>query len=143
MTTYYFIRHAEKEYDGTRNPHLTLQGKKRARQWAEVLKNKGIEAVYCTHYQRTQETAQPLLDLLQIDYNLYNPRELYCPQFQLETKAKTVLIVGHQDTTPAFINRVLGEEKYTFINSHNFENLYRVAIDDRGKIESKLMFSKL
>lgn len=137
MTTYYFIRHAEKEQDGTRDPHLTAKGKQRAQHWANLLADKAIDAIYCTPLQRTQETAQPLLNALGLAYKLYNPRDLYSLNFQQDTKNKTVLIVGHQDTTPAFINRILNEEKYYFIDHDNYGNLYKISIDDRGKIDAQ------
>ena len=138
MTTYYFIRHAEKEFDGSFNPNLTKKGYQRAKFWAEFFKDKNIEMVYCTSLKRTQQTAEPLLKYLDIDFNYYEPSALYDSIFQKETKGKTVLIVGHQDTTPTFINRIIKERKYTYIKGNNFANLYKVQIDNFGNIKHSL-----
>lgn len=99
-TTYYFIRHGEKEYDGTSNPHLNLRGLKRAAYWAHILYPKGIDLVFCTPLIRTYETAVPLLDKLQIDHHYYDPTDLYNISFQRISRGKISLVVGHQDTTP-------------------------------------------
>ncbi len=138
MTTYYFIRHAQKERNGQRNPHLTKLGKSQARHWAEVLAPKGIDLIFCTPLRRTQETAAPLAQKLGLQLQIYNPTDLYNESFKAQTQDKTVLVVGHQDTTPAFINRILKERRYGFIESHNHGNLYKVSLDEHGKAQSTL-----
>lgn len=138
MTTYYFIRHAEKEHNGLRDPHLTEKGKERAENWAKVLGDKNIELIYCTNYKRTRETAKPLAEKLRISIEIYEAGDLYTSVFQKETHGKTVLVVGHQDTTPAFVNRVLGDWKYPQIKDENNGNLYCVTIDGDGNINSEL-----
>ena len=50
-----------------------------------------------------------------------------------KTKGKTVLIVGHSNTTPKFTNGLLGEEKYEDIADDNNANLYVVTISKNGK----------
>ena len=65
ITTYYLIRHAEKERtDPTnRDPHLTLEGKKRAENWQNIFKKVPFDIVYSTPYHRTRETRSPPLVL--------------------------------------------------------------------------------
>lgn len=138
MTTYYFIRHAEKNWDGTYNPPLSEAGRKRAQFWAKVLADKGIEKVYCTRLIRTLQTAEVLLEQLDLDFEIYNPNDLYLEKFKEETKGKTVLIVGHQDATPNFVNLILGQRKYTYIESSNFSNLYKIVISEDGAMEDSL-----
>lgn len=137
-TTYYFIRHAEKEL-GSYNPSLTEKGKKRAQHWAAILQNEGIEAIYCTPLIRTRQTAQPLADRLGLEIKIYDPSDLYNDLFRIETKGKTVLIVEHQDTTPAFVNRILRTAKYRFISGNNHANLYKVEIFPDGKVTDSLI----
>ena len=64
VTTYYFIRHAEKlRVDKTdRNPNLNLKGFKRAEAWKEVFSNISFDAIYSTDYTRTKLTAKPTAD---------------------------------------------------------------------------------
>ena len=69
---------------------------------------------------------------------MYNPSSMYSEVFQNNTKGKTVLVVGHSNTTNVFANKVLGTEKYKEINDNNNSNLYIVTISD-GKSSSILL----
>lgn len=139
MTTYYLIRHAEKDWDGTYDPPLSALGKKRAKFWAKVLADKGIEKVYCTRLIRTQQTAEVLMKELNLKCEIYNPNDFYLEKFKKENQGKTVLIVGHQDATPNLANLILGKRKYTYIESSNFSNLYKIVISEDGSIEDSLI----
>ena len=140
VTTYYFIRHAEKQrLDKTnRNPDLNYAGVKRAESWKVVFSNVKFDAVYSTDYNRTKLTAKPTADAKGLPILLYNPRKMYTESFQYNTKGKTVLVVGHSNTTNAFVNKILGEEKYPQIDDKNNSNLYIVTVTD-GKASSVLL----
>jgi broad specificity phosphatase PhoE len=129
-TTYYFIRHAEKSLiDKTdKNPKLNYDGVKRADAWKEVFSNVKLDAVYSTDYNRTQLTAKPTADSKNLPILLYNPKDMYSASFQHKTKGKTVLVVGHSNTTNVFANKVLGIEKYNQMNDDNNSNLYIVTV---------------
>ena len=129
-TTYYFIRHAEKDRTNpaNKNPELNTLGKKRALIWRDYFKNIDFEAIYSTSYKRTLQTAKPTAIEKKLTIKNYNPVTLYTPKFAKETKGKRVLIVGHSDTTPAFINMILGETKYTDINDNDNSKLFIVTI---------------
>lgn len=135
ITTYYLIRHAEKNRTdkSDKNPNLTEKGKERASYWSEVLKNIKFDAAYSTNYNRTTQTAQPIASKNNLEIQFYNPRELYNEEFQNTTKGKKVLIVGHSNTTPMFVNKILNKEKYTQIDDNNNSNLYIVTITDNTK----------
>ena len=139
VSTYYLIRHAEKDRaDKTnRNPHLTEDGLKRAENWAEHFKNVKFDMVYSTDYNRTKETAMPTAKANNAGLNFYNPSDMKIEEFMLKTKGKTVLIVGHSNTTPKFTNGLLGEEKYEDIADNNNSNLYIVTVTKNSK-SSKL-----
>ena len=140
VTTYYFIRHAEKlRIDKTdRNPRLNFDGVKRAEAWKEVFSTVKFDAIYSTDYNRTKLTAKPTADSQNLPILLYNPRNMYSESFQYNTKGKTVLVVGHSNTTNAFTNKVLGEEKYPQIDDSNNSNLYIVTVID-SKVSSVLL----
>ena len=134
-TTYYLIRHAEKDRtDATnQNPNLNEDGLKRADKWATYFKNIPLDAVYSTNYNRTQQTAKPTAADKNLIVLSYNPRELYSSDFQKETHGKTVLIVGHSNTTPAFVNAILGEKKYEDMRDDDNGSLYIVTIINDSK----------
>ncbi len=140
ITTYYFIRHAEKvRTDRTnKNPVLNKSGVQRAKVWKEVFSKIPLDAVYSTKYLRTQMTVKPTADSKNLRILSYNPKEMYSEKFQKMTKGKSVLIVGHSNTTNVFANKVLGEDKYPEIKDDNNSNLYIVTIND-GKISSILL----
>ena len=132
VTTYYFIRHAEKlRIDITdKNPKLNYEGVKRADAWKEVFTNVKLDAVYSTDYNRTKLTAKPTADSKNLPIFLYDPKDMYSESFQHKTKGKAVLVVGHSNTTHIFANKVLGRDEYNQINDDNNSNLYIVSVID-------------
>jgi phosphohistidine phosphatase SixA len=139
-TTYYLIRHAEKDQSDktNRNPHLTDIGLKRADNWANVLKNVKFDMVYSTDYNRTKETATPTAKANNVEVSFYDPRNMNPKEFMEKTKGKTVLIVGHSNTTPTFTNGLLGEKKYDAIDHNNNANLYIVTVNKDSKTSTVL-----
>lgn len=138
-TTYYFIRHAEKDRTDTsnKNPNLNLEGLERAEKWSSYFKNIELDAVYSTNYNRTQQTATPTATSKKLVIQSYNPSKMYDRIFQQNTKGKTVLVVGHSNTTPVFANKIIGEKKYNNMNDHDNASLYIVQLSG-GKISSKI-----
>ena len=134
-TTYYFIRHAEKDRSDKTNkdPNLIQKGVLRAAKWSFVLENVDFDAVYSTNYNRTKQTAQPTAEKKGLDVTIYDPRQLFSEEFANNTKGQTVLIVGHSNTTPAFVNAVLGTKKHNSIDDNNNANLYIVTISPSGE----------
>ena len=129
-TTYYLIRHAEKDRSDVtnRNPNLNDKGLERAKKWAEYFKNIDLDAVYSTEYNRTMQTATPTATSKKLEIISYNPRKMYDSLFQANTTGKTVLVVGHSNTTPVFANKILGEEKYQDMSDNDNFSLYIVTI---------------
>jgi broad specificity phosphatase PhoE len=140
-TTYYFIRHAEKDKSdkANRNPNLIQSGILRAAKWSLVLDNVKFDAVYSTDYNRTKQTAQPTAEKNGLEVTIYNPRTLYSDEFKNNTLGKTVLVVGHSNSTPTFVNTVLGKEKYQQIDETNNANLYIVTISPSGEKSDTLI----
>jgi len=131
-TTFYLIRHAEKESSNPKqkNPKLTLEGEKRAKKWAELFSQYPIDFIFSTDFNRTRGTAQPIANALNINIELYNPRDLNNSDFQNKTKGKTSVIVGHSNTTPAFVNKIIKKDKYKPLEEDIFDQLFIVTIKD-------------
>lgn len=140
VTTYYLIRHAEKQRHNKedKDPSLTFNGYKRADKWKAVLSNVKFDAVYSTNYNRTKETAKPTADANNLPILVYNPRNMYSESFKYNTKGKNILIVGHSNTTPAFVNKILGKKVYNQIDDKNNSNLYIVKVIE-GKASATLL----
>lgn len=129
-STYYLIRHAEKDRSDSNNkdPHLTKKGLIRAQNWANTLTHIQFDAVYSTNYYRTKETAKPLADTQQLEIITYDPGKIELNNFLNNTLEKTVFVVGHSNTIPNLVNLLIGNEKYSLIEDTNNSNLYIVII---------------
>ena len=134
-TTYYLIRHAEKDRSNplNKNPNLTEKGVDRAINWISTFKHINFDYIFSTNYNRTIQTALPTAKSKDLEIQFYNPNALYNDEFKMLTTGKTVLIVGHSNTTPLFVNKILNEEKYPEIEDTNNENLYIVTISENTK----------
>ncbi|MEM9680996.1 MAG: phosphoglycerate mutase family protein [Bacteroidota bacterium] len=141
ISTYYLIRHAEKDRSdkSNKNPNLTEAGKQRSENWSKVFKNVSFDMIYSTDYNRTKQTAQPTADAKGLDISLYNPQTMDLEAFMKITKGKTVLVVGHSNTTPMFANGLLNESTYEMIADDNNANLYIVTVTENSKSSSLLV----
>ncbi len=129
-TQYYLIRHAEKDRTDpeNRDPKLTAEGMARAERWATYFDTIDLDAVYSTQYVRTVMTATPTAESKQLYILSYDPRQLYSESFKLNTKDQKVLVVGHSNTTPAFVNKILGEEKFSDMDDNDNSSLFVVTL---------------
>ncbi|WP_109097575.1 histidine phosphatase family protein [Aquimarina sp. AU58] len=129
-TTYFLVRHAEKDLSdpGNRNPKLTEAGKMRSENWAKMLVDVPVDMVYTTDYIRTRKTAEPIAKSKNLETTLYNPRNLNDTEFQEKTKGKTVVVVGHSNTTPTFVNKIIGKEKYSAIDEKIYGKLFIIKV---------------
>ncbi len=140
-STYYFIRHAEKDRSDSLNdnPHLVEIGNQRAEHWNEIFKNVKFDAVYSTDYNRTKETATPTAIKNNLELKIYNPKTIDIPSFLKKTEGKTILVVGHSNTIPNFVNTVIGTNKYSEIEDSNNSNLYIVPVTGK-KVSDILLY---
>jgi len=132
ISTFYFIRHAEKDRTDPENPdpELNQNGLDRAIRWAEVFDPIQIDAIYSTNYERTSMTAAPTSVKKDIDVQYYDPRTLDIEAFKLDNEGKNVLVVGHSNTTPVLVNKMIGMEKYEQMDDHDNGSLFIVRIID-------------
>ena len=129
-TTYYLIRHAEKDRSDTanKNPDLTQEGRDRAVNWSKVFDKVAFDQVYSTNYLRTLRTAAPTAMAQGVEVRPYDPRDLFNKKFQKETLGKTVLVVGHSNTTPAFVNAILDESRFQDMEDSDNGSLFIVTL---------------
>ena len=119
------VRHAERVQSAmTDDAPLADAGRARAQRLAAVLAKAEIRAVFTTRFRRTQETAKPVADLLQL-----TPIE-ESDSVQLVAKLRThgnetVLVVGHSDTVPDII-KAFGGPTVT-IADNEFDDLFVLA----------------
>ena len=129
-TTVMVLRHAEKAGPSTDpNPPLTQEGQDRADALAQLVQDAGISAIYVSQYQRTQLTAQPSSDLLQIPWVQIDHQNLNGLSNQILSHhgGETVLVVGHSDTVPQIVDELGGDPLIATIDEGEFDNLFIVT----------------
>jgi phosphohistidine phosphatase SixA len=132
ISTFYFIRHAEKDRTDPENadPELNQDGLGRAIRWAEVFDPIALTAIYSTNYERTTMTAEPTSVKKEIDVQFYDPKNMDVESFMNNNLGGEVLIVGHSNSTPELVNRFIGEEKYPSMDDSDNSSLFIVRIID-------------
>jgi len=140
-TEIYLIRHAEKDRSDVknRNPELNELGKKRALKWVQVFKNIELDKIYSTNYNRTIQTVTPISKENNIDVSIYSPSKINYEIFISENIGSKVLVVGHSNTIPFFVNGLINKEFYQQIGDLNNSNLYVVTICSNN-ISHKLLY---
>lgn len=137
-TTVYLVRHAEKKIDSGKDPALTAQGEFRAKFLAKMFEQIQLDTVYSTDTIRTRDTAQPTAKSQGLEVVLYGARDVNYPEFLASNHGKTVLVVGHSNTIPAFVNGLLDEQKYTELDEAQYDSLFVVDIIGQQKSDKLL-----
>ena len=128
-TTYYIVRHAEKEQGTTMlsDPPLSTEGEKQAGDLQHFLQNKNIKAVYSTNYARTIATAEPTRKYFGVNLKIYDAQK---PEQLVEELKKisdgNVLVVGHSNTVDDVVNGLMGESKMTDLPDTEYGNVFIV-----------------
>ncbi len=136
-TTYYLIRHAEKIRNNSseENPELSDKGFERSKYWGEYFEDKNLEMFYTTDFMRTFQTMIPIVYPYKDQIQFYETKDtLFTEEFWTKTYGKKTIIVGHSNTTPQFVNEIIGQEKYKTIPDTVNHRLYKVKIDKDGFI---------
>jgi broad specificity phosphatase PhoE len=143
VTTFYLIRHAEKDRSNPEavDPELNQDGLGRAMHWAEILKEVSLDAIYSTDFERTSMTAAPASVKNNITVQFYDPDTLEVAQFKKENYGKNVLVVGHSNTTPALVNKLIGEEKYSAMDDYDNGSLFIVQFVGDRATDIRLVFN--
>lgn len=130
-----FVRHAERAEDGTRNPPISEEGKERAISLYQAVSGYNISAIYSTPYKRTMMTAKPTADALGLEIQEYGLQGVdeFLKKAIAENSGRTILIVGHSNTTPMLTNKVLGNERFEQLDEHSYGDLFVVITTELGK----------
>ena len=115
VTTYYVVRHAEKESSSstmTTDVPLSAAGKDRAIELKNTLQNAHIRYIFSTNYNRTLSTAEPARQYLNTDIIIYDTRD---SMKQFIERLRNIndgncLIVGHSNTVDDIVNQLVGKK---------------------------------
>ncbi|MDA0705412.1 MAG: phosphoglycerate mutase family protein [Proteobacteria bacterium] len=141
-TTIIFVRHAEQTDHEAADPGLSEAGLRRVaeltRQLVDADVVAGIDAIYATPLRRSQETAQPLADRLELPINNYDATdtEAVLATILKAHKGKIILVVGHSNTVPELIANLGASKKVPVIERNEFDNIYVISIPWFGKTKT-------
>lgn len=141
--TFILLRHAEKDTSPTANKadtDLTAQGRERAARFFETVKSYKPEQIFSTIFRRARETVTPLAQNLHADSRLMIQTYDYAEIDELAEKllkldAKTIVVVGHNNTTPQLANLLIKQEKYTLLPETEYGKIWIIKIKrKKGKM---------
>lgn len=141
-TTVIFVRHAEKAAEPADDPGLSPAGQRRVAELTRQLKDAdviaGIDAVYSTPFRRTEETARPIAEALDLPLNSYDAAdtEAIMEHIVKAHKGKIILVVGHSNTLPALIGNMGASKRVPPIAEDEYDNIYLVSIPWFGKTKT-------
>ena len=139
VTQIYILRHTEKEDDVSEDPLLSESGLKRATYWKQVLAEIDISQIFTTDFKRNIQTAETLAENYDVKPELYYPMSFDIVQFINEIKGKKVLIIGHSNTIPDMVNRLIGESTYPPMSHTDYDKLFLITINANGDTSSSLL----
>jgi phosphohistidine phosphatase SixA len=128
------LRHCEKGPGS--DPSLTSEGQERAKELANLLGEEPITRLLCTEYRRTHETLEPLAARVGVEIETIRAGNSSAWHQALGDIAAgdCVVICGHQNTVPLFVEAVGGFIDGTeqvsgqqWIPGHIFDRLYIVT----------------
>ncbi|MCS7036124.1 MAG: phosphoglycerate mutase family protein [Saprospiraceae bacterium] len=125
-TRYYLVRHAER-LDGSSDSPLSEAGHARARALRDTLLDKDIHRIFASIYVRTQQTARPLADTLNVPITIYHPDTTAGLLEHLQRiSGESVLVVGHSDNVPQLVYGLCGET--VSIAPDDYDNLFVITV---------------
>jgi broad specificity phosphatase PhoE len=132
-TTLILTRHAEK-VDSSADTDLSEQGRNRAKRLAALLHRADIRALYASEFKRTQQTLQPLSEMIGIPVQTVQSHDLQglIRAVYQDYRGETVVVSGHSDTVPQLILE-LGGEAVGPIGEMEYDNLFVVTVLGHGK----------
>jgi broad specificity phosphatase PhoE len=145
--TIILLRHAEKDASPTAdkvNPELSAEGKRRAQRLVKVVNKYKPGAIYSSDFIRTRATVAPLAEKRKLSPQVYDHRKLKeLADLIMSGKIKRLVVVGHNTTTPALVNMLLGQEKYKPLAESEYDKIFVVKIKKKknkpNKIKEKII----
>ena len=128
QVTVIFTRHAEKGATPPKDPPLTEAGKQRAEALASMLADSGVEAIYATELQRTQQTAAPLAARVHLKPIVLPAKDTDALVKAIRARhSGVVVVVGHSNTVPDIIS-ALGGPKVDIADSQS-DNFFVLTVN--------------
>lgn len=144
--TIILLRHAEKDLSDELNdpdPELSAAGRERAQKLVETIRKYKPQAIYSSNFKRTRDTVLPLAErinpryrtMIQI-YDHRKPDELI--DRMLASGVKSIVVAGHNSTTPALANLLIKQNKYKPLAENEYDKIWIIKIK-KGRIREEVI----
>ena len=137
---YYLVRHAEKQNPTDPDTPISEAGRQRAIVLKETLQAKDIDNIIVSAFIRTQQTAKPLADAINVAPAVMDKDDLKKMIERMEHSTNS-LVVGHTDNVPALIKKITGET--VAITEDDFDNLFIITVTTKKKKLTKKHYGLL
>ena len=132
--TVILLRHAEKdkaEEEHSLDPNLSPEGRERAERLVSVIGGYKPDAIFSSAFKRTRGTVAPIastgeLRMMAQYYDHRNLKEI--ADLVMRGKFKRIVIAGHNNTTPALANLLIGQEKYKALDESEYDKIWIIKI---------------
>jgi broad specificity phosphatase PhoE len=143
-TTVIFVRHADVEPGVAldSDPSLSARGRDRAERLADFLQDvddvHSVDYIFTSPMKRTQETAAPLAQRLNVKTEITDPYlvEHFMRRVQRRHNGEIVLIVADADAIPPLIEELHGSKRLPSFAPDDYDELYIVTIPWYGKVKT-------
>lgn len=133
LTSFILVRHAEQADTEGGDPDLSEEGTSTALRLKKRLEHTNLSAVYSTPYLRTRSTVQDIADSHDLSIMEYDPFDMDVLDRMLNRHGGgIILIVGHSNTTPALVNKLLGADVLDQLDESDYDNLFIVTASEIG-----------
>lgn len=148
--TIILLRHAEKdkqdeEFGNSIDPRLSEAGNLRAQKLADVLEKYNADAVFSSKFNRTLSTVAPYARRKRMQVQFYDHKNLdEIARIAIEGNFRTIVIVGHNSTTPALTNLLIGTDKYKPLGENEYDKIFIVKIrkdKDKANVVEEIMIT--
>jgi len=129
----FIVCHAEKASSGGQDPDLSVQGRKRAKALANILKDSQITALFVTEFKRTRETAAPTAKAAQVSPTVVPANDIGVLVEKLRTLNGNALVVGHGNTIPDLV-KALGIAMPVSIPEDDYTEIFAVVLGDAPQL---------
>jgi broad specificity phosphatase PhoE len=121
------------------DPPLTDDGLNRAKTWATIFRDAGIDVIYTSKKVRTKQTGAPIADELNIPLKMMSRRDIdgLVNQVRKEHSDDVVLIVSHSKTLPKLVEAFAPSATGPAIKKSDYDNLF--VIVPRGEKDATVL----
>ena len=143
-TTIILVRHADTEVPTAMggDPPLSALGIARANLLADFLGDidvvAGVDAIYASEFRRTQQTAAPLAERLELEVAIADQSDIvgFMEDVLSGHRGEIVLIVSHSNTIAPLVEELHGSKNIPEIAEGEHDNIYIVTIPRFEKVKT-------